>query len=259
MVPTLPDLANLAQGHGRADEMFTTADTAARLAVERLSNAELCQRVDRFTGNVLPVRGPEPVFLLIRAIPSWDHEMVRFIDLCHTVGARPLVVSMLGDRFTSLNPDKYRRARMTFWFGDRTRVLRAADMRAVDGRAMTDLVTRRGTPLAAFHADFLGAHHSVPTVDLTSWLRPQGKSDYLHFFALCMVGAVLVEAVDVHPLEQEFMHERMLPGWERARTEFGHTPLMTSHFSPAEITDDFWWGYPGTAFLQAAHLLYGAA
>ena len=257
MIPGLPALASMVGGHGTPDRMFTSADVEAREAMRRCCDESLKARVAEFTRGLapLPMRN-RPTFLLIRAIPSWDHETLRFLALCEAVGAEPLLVTMRGDRFTSVNPDKYRRARMTFWWGQRTRVLRAADMRCADGRPMTSLRTRRGHALSEFHEAFLAAHTEVPVMDMTDWLRPGGRSDYCHFFALCMVGAVLVEAVDPDPLEQAFMHERMLPGWERACSLFGARPLMTCHLTPAENHDGFWWGYPGDAFVTAADLLY---
>lgn len=248
----------MTRGHGRFTPMLTHADEAARMAMQRLNDPLLCALIRDFTDGRAPVAASRPVFMLIRAMPSWDHETVRFLHLCQAVNAQPLIITMLADRFTSLNPDKYRRARMTFWFPDRTRVLRAGDMRAADGQPIADLKTRRGRSLAAFHTALLRSHASIATRELTDWLRPGGRSDYLHFFALCIAGAVLVEAVAADPLEQAFLRERMVPGWDRAVAQFGVAPLVTSHFTPAEIDDDFWWGYPGEAFQTAATLLNAA-
>lgn len=250
----------MVHGHGEADIMFRRADEMAREAVARRQNRELVEDVRRFTAGVeIPATDDRPVFVLIRAIASWDNEVLRFLELCRAVDAEPVVATMLGDRFTSLNMDKFRRTRMTFWWGERTRVLRAGDLRAADGRSMAELRTRRGLPLSQYHHALLALHHPIRTLDLSGWLRPDGRSDYLHFFALCMVGAVLVEAVDDDPLELRFARERMLPGWHRAHSRFGLPPLATCHFTPAEISDDYWWGYPGESFPAAAGLLYSQA
>jgi hypothetical protein len=260
MASSLPGFGDMVRGHGEADLMFRRADVMAREAVERRQNHGLVDAVHRFTSGVGPTStNDRPVFMLIRAIASWDNEVLRFLQLCQAVDAEPVIVTMLGDRFTSLNMDKYRRARMTFWWQNRTRVLRAGDMRAADGRSMSELRTRRGLPLAQYHHALLNSQQHVRTVDLSDWLRPGGRSDYVHFFALCMVGAVLVEAIDEDPLERQFVRERMLPAWHRASSLFGVAPLVTCHYTPAENRDDYWWGYPGEAFATAADLLYTQA
>lgn len=248
----------MVRGHGPADPMFTAADVAAELAVQRRSDEALVRQVTAFTAGVGPQpSGQRPVFMLIRAIHSLDFELLRFLDLCAAVDAEPVLVTMLRDRFTSINHDKYRRARMTFWWQERTRVLRAASLSGADGRAIGDLTTRKGECLSDYHHRLVrSAAPNIRMVDLTQWLRPGQRTDYLHFFALAIVGAVLVEAVDDDPAEQEFLHERMLPGWSRACEEFGTRPLMTSHYAPDEISDDLWWGYPGHLFSRAATLLY---
>ena len=254
----LPPRESLCLDHGVASRLFTPADAAAAEAMRRKADPELSRRVDAFLGDAaIPLPGDRPLFILIRAIASADHELLRFMQLCDAVGARPMIVTMHRDRFIHFNPDKYRRARLTFWSSDsERRLLRVGDLREADGARIDQLRTRRGGSLIDYHSRLLDAAGlNVSCSDRSEWLRPNGRSDYLRFCALAMVGAVIVEARDTDPAELEFWDREIVPGFDRAAEFFGIRPLLTSHFTAEEIEDDFWWGYPAELFDDARRLL----
>ena len=253
----LPPLEQLCLDHGIASELFTDARTAASQAMIRRNDADLYNRVQAFLGDAaLPLPDDRPLFLLIRPIASADNELFRFLHLCEVVGAEPALITMHQDRFIHFNPDKLRRARLTFWDSEPSHHLRVGDLREADGSRMDQLRTRRGGSLIEYHARLLDAAGlDVACFDRSDWLRPNGRSDYLHFCALAMVGAVLVEAQDDDPDELEFWRREIRPGFQRAATLFGVPPLMTSHYAADEIDDDFWWGYPMDLVDDARRLL----
>lgn len=254
----LPPLDGLCGGHGVASDLFTAADAAAAEAMRRQQDPALASRVAAFLGDAaLPLPADRPTFILVRSIASLDNELLRFLRLCDAVDAQPAIVTMHGDRFIHFNPDKLRRARLTFWSSAPENHLRVGDLRGADGSRMDELRTRRGGSLIEYHARLMGAAGiEIPQFDRSDWLRPNGRSDYLRFCALAMVGAVLVEAMDSDPVEHEFWHREIVPGFARATTLFGARPLLTSHYAAHEIEDDFWWGYPAE-FLDDARRLLG--
>ena len=254
----LPDLDDLLPRNTFEAWMFSRADEAAQEARDRMANERLCAQVAAYLGpQVLPLTWAEPTFILVRAVESADTEMVRFTQLCRAVGARPVVLTMHGDRFINFNPDKFRRAKPTFWSSRPETSLRVGDLRGADGTAMDQLRTRHGGSLVDFHGRlFEQFHGDVPRWDRTEWLRPEGHSDYLRFFAFAMVGAVLVEARDSDPLEVPFWRDRVEPGFLRAEQMFGVRPLMTCHYAAHELDDDYWWGHPMET-LPAAKAILG--
>ena len=254
----LPDLDDLMPRNTFEAWMFSRADVAAQEARSRMADAQLRAQVASFLGpHALPLTWAEPTFILVRAVESADTEMVRFTQLCRAVGARPVVLTMHGDRFINFNPDKFRRAKPTFWSSKPETSLRVGDLRGADGTAMDQLRTRHGGSLVDFHGQlFEQFHGDVPRWDRTEWLRPEGHSDYLRFFAFAMVGAVLVEARDSDPLEVPFWRDRVEPGFLRAEQMFGVRPLMTCHYAAHELDDDYWWGHPMET-LPAAKAILG--
>jgi len=253
----LPPLDDLVPRQIPEGWMFTRADEAAREACRRMGDDRLRAQVAAFLGpQALPLRGDRPAFVLVRAVESADTEMARLVRLCDAVGAQPIVVTMHRDRFINFNPDKFRRARPTFWSSRPVVTLRVGDLKDADGTPMDRLRTRRGGSLVDFHGRlFQSVHPDVPRWDRSEWLRPGGHSDYVHFFALAMVGAVLVEARDNDPREAPFWRERVEPAFTRANELFGARPLMTCHYSPGEIDDDYWWGHPLSTLPVAKSIL----
>jgi hypothetical protein len=209
--------------------------------------------VEEFLGGPPPGRPDEPGAFLCRTVQTPNREFFRFMELASSIGLAPHAQEYLDDRFCSMNADKLGAVRMTFHHGINRRneaVFRRCVIVAGnswDGAPYQDLRTKWGENLVQFHHGLLRTFFAGLTlINESAWYRARGASPrefYPAHYARFICHGILLETYLETPQESPFIHEVVLPAFERVLSLFGRRPLIVPLLPPESAADPSWTWY----------------
>ncbi len=199
-----------------------------------------------------------PRATLLRQMISPDNGFMLFNYCAAYLGAAPLGIEYLGDRFTCLNEGKKGLGRPRLSVGDDRLRLRLFNLQQWENRALDEIILPTGETLAGFHHtlfDCLALR--VEILDQTAWYRAIGKpADYYYpLFAHAIAHGVYFETfvTDDEPVDRRqrktehwFTDEVVRPNFERVTRDFGLRPMIVRSFpdNQTDAEDFYWWSYP---------------
>lgn len=240
---------------------LTPYDEAIAEAIRRSRDTELRRKVEAYLNNDLPPYYQEqPVLLLARHMATPNFESLRFL---HTLSELelPVVISQdLSDRFTSKNMLKRALGKMPVCTQitqrkglviENYRNVTVVDFNTNQNKALREVTTTWGEPLADFHARLFSTRKNVNAtiVDDAAWIDRNNRGDllehYKRFLALFVAHGVLFEDYLVEDKEEEdFTRNVLRPAFAFVEKEFGVRPLITQLTPTFQESVRFWLSYP---------------
>lgn len=242
------------------DHLFTEPDVAVRELIRRREDQQLAKDVSAFLGNGTDIsdRVQEPTALLFRQVATPIHETIRFLQLSESLSLKPLVLEYLDDKFVGAgNPYKRALGKLPIFQHtgsdgrDMVRYATMLDFNKFVGKKISEACCISGMTLAEFHHDLLqkitGKSADTLCFDATSWFDSHGHTAsnyYDPFMALLVRDCVLFENYEVTRHLTPFMHDVVIPAFERIETRFGLRPLIVRLLPKHEEERLYWNSYP---------------
>ncbi len=238
---------------------YMSLDEARSELHRRWNDAGLRTAVESALGQrFMEVFRDRPRAIIHRPMISPDNGFMLLNYCAAYLGAAPLAIEYLGDRFSTLNEEKKGlcRPRLTI-SADKFRLC-LFDMQQWENRPLGEIVLATGETLAGFHHGlFDRLAMRVEILDQTAWYRGIGNPADYYFpvFAHAVAHGMLFETfvTDDEPVnrrqrktEHWFTDEVVRPNFERVTRDFGLRPMVVRSF-PGDQTDDedfYWWSYP---------------
>jgi hypothetical protein len=237
----------------KLESIYTPYEEAKVEILRRREDPDLRRMVEEFLGGPPPGRPDEPGAFLCRTVQTPNREFFRFMELASSIGLAPHAQEYLDDRFCSMNADKLGAVRMTFHHGINRRneaVFRRCVIVAGnswDGAPYQDLRTKWGENLVQFHHGLLRTFFAGLTlINESAWYRARGASPrefYPAHYARFICHGILLETYLETPQESPFIHEVVLPAFERVLSLFGRRPLIVPLLPPESAADPSWTWY----------------
>ena len=238
--------------------MYTPLEKAKNEVWKRWNDAQLKRRVEEYLGcNVPEVLKNEPRAVLFRNIISPNLEYLRFRELAHEVGLRPLGLEYHEDRFCTRSVDKLGLAKLRIFQGrDKngaaiTCCEKIIDIKASDNRAFKHIQTLWGENMVDFHRNLTVEHVGKHEVyDLSDWIQAQSITaleNYRRLLALFTCFGVLLENFVTNNAESDFAADVVYPAFADVRNALGVSPLVAKIYSEVELEDISCWCYPVSA------------
>ena len=235
------------------ESIYTPCDEARVEILRRREDLDLRREVEEFLGGPPPGRPEQPGAFLCRTVQTPNREFFRFMELARSIDLAPHAQEYLDDRFCSMNADKLGAVRMTFHHGLNKRgeaIFRRCVIVAGnswDGAPYASLRTKWGENLVQFHHWLLRTFFAGLTpLNESAWYRARGESPrefYPAHYARFICHGVLLESYLETPRESPFIHEVVLPAFERVASLFGKKPLIVPLLPPGGAADPSWSWY----------------
>ena len=231
-------------------------DCKAKLASQ--DNAELRREVLAFARlpTELAERFSCQPLVLSRHLATPNREFLEFKNLVNFLGCEELVLTMPNGRFSpSVNASKRRLGKLVIDIGHTNRCVTILDFGKSEGKPMTEVRCRDGTPFAAFHSDLLSeltASSELSVVDAGGFFA--GEPPALHYqrkFALFTCLGILAENYVCIGFERAFTENIVLPAIEATIARFGCAPVITRLLPAESEADPTWEHYPAEALPYA--------
>lgn len=224
---------------------------------ERRKNKKLMQKIEDFFGpKMFPPLAKKPHAVLSRSIASPNMEMLYFLELAEEIELEPLILEY-PDKFVAKNVDKYHLCKLYLLrkFTDKpTRVvntLKIVDFNQNEGKMFNKIKTLWGDSIINVHHKMLHSVHPYPNfkvVDFRKWFnqsRRLSEHYYLYFLTLFVCHGVLFENfISGDKEELAFLHEKVLPSFDRVYQKFGVKPLIYPLIPFKQEKDLYWHSYP---------------
>ena len=189
--------------------------------------------------------------MLWRCLNSPDNVFTFFHQCARYVGAAPLALELLGDRYSRSNEEKRALGKLRVVTEDSTHAtFNLFSSHRWDRRLLSEIVLDDAASLIDFHHDLIQrAGYPVELGDKTDWCRARGKpAEWYYPFLLHFVAhGVLFESYSANK-ESEFYASAIFPNIERIQRTFGITPLIVSPYPEPDMqtgAEDFYWrSYP---------------
>lgn len=241
------------------DDFYLSLDEARSELHRRWNEPGLRQRVESALGErVIPTFLHGPRAVRFQQVNSPDNGFMSFFYRAAYVGAEPLTIEYLGDRFTHLNEEKKNLTRLRASVGTERFIVKVLDLNPWEGMALQEVVIPGGEKLVDFHHGLFDiALIHANSDDMTQWFHSTGKSSeyYFFLFAHCIAHSVWFETfLDEDETEDRrrrkgecwFTNNVVRPNFERVGQEFGLRPMIVRSYPPDQTDDEdfFWWSYP---------------
>jgi len=232
--------------------LYSSLDEARRELAARWNDRPLRAAIERELGDcLLPEFSQAPRGVLWRCLHSPDNVFTFFYQCARYVGALPLALEFLGDRYSRGNEDKRALGKLRVDTEDGApATFNLFSSHRWDRRPLSEIVLDDGASLIGFHRDLMQrAGFPVELGDKTDWCRARGKpAEWYYPFLLHFVAhGVLFESYTVNK-ESEFYASAVFPNIERIRRRFALAPLIVSPLPEPDTQtprEDFYWrSYP---------------
>lgn len=227
-------------------------DDARTLLRQRHADTSLCAAIETELGErFLPEFRQGPRCVVFRIIASPDNAFTFFLQCAEYMGAAPLFLEFLGDRFSRGNEEKwgFGHLRLKTESGKAVTVNLFSKWR-MNLKQIREITLADGASLADFHHGLLRhSGYACEVRDRTDWFHAIGKPpDYYYPLLLhCVAHGVYFENFGASG-EHEFFEAAVLPNIEKIHARFGVSPLIVRAYPDPDTqtaTEDFyWWSYP---------------
>jgi len=243
------------------DHLFTDIETAKRELVHRRRDAVLEDNVHANLGKTAPqilARAQKPTALLYRQVGTPLHETLLFITMAEQHGLTPLIIEYLDDKFVGAgNPYKRALGKLPIFQHtgsdgrDLVKYRTMVDFNSFVGKKISEACCISGMTLAEFHHTLLqnitGKSSERLCLDATDWFAENGKSAtnyYEPFMTLFVRDCILFENYETSSQLTPFMHDVVIPAFEKVETRFGLRPLIVRLLPQHEEDRAYWNSYP---------------
>jgi hypothetical protein len=243
------------------DHLFTGAEAAIREFMRRREDTALTRETHAVLGAAaesLLARMELPTALLYRQIGTPTHEALLFLETAERLNLQPLIVEYLDDKFVGAgNPYKRALGKLPIFQHrgsdgrDMVRYVTRIDFNSFVGKKLSEACCISGMTLVDFHHDILqkvtDEDPGALCFDATNWFVAQGSTAVHYYDALMTLlvrDCIMFENYETSRHLSPFMHNVVIPSFERTETRFGLRPLIVRLLPPDEEDRPFWNSYP---------------
>lgn len=242
------------------DHLFTSPEEAVHELLRRQKDADLEKAVRSFLGNSYGIEKyiSAPTSLLFRQVATPTHEMLRFLHMSETHKLKPLVLEYLDDKFVGAgNPYKRALGKLPIFQHtgsdgrDMVKYATVLDFNKFTGKKIREACCISGMTLAEFHHYLLEKITAQPLDtlcwDATPWFESHGHTAanyYEPFMSLLVRDCILFENYEITRHLMPFMHDVVIPAFERVESRFGVRPLIVRLLPKHEEERLYWNSYP---------------
>lgn len=234
---------------------YFSLDEAREEIKKRWSNLELRKKIEEELGVYLfDDLTDSPKALLCRSIASPDNGLNFFVDCCHYLNLRPLVIEYPEDKYVVINEEKRGLTKLRITRQDgKLEFIDIVDSNKEQGKKMSEVVTNFGdhNKLLNFHHDLLKKHYKdVILKDYSNWFkRFSGPKDYYYYYLLNFVAhGVYFEVFDTTDSDREksFVNQNVILNIKKIKDFTGLDPIVVKLYpdNQAEEEDFYWFSYP---------------
>lgn len=246
------------------DHLFTEPHVAVSELKKRQADDKLAADVHARLGTAAPAllqHMTRPTALLYRQVGTPLYETMLFLELAERYGLNPLIIEYLDDKFVGAgNPYKRALGKLPIFQHtgsdgrDLVKYITVMDFNSFVGKPISEACCIAGMTLTEFHHDLLhkltGKNPATLCYDATAWFSEHGKTAthyYEPFMTLLVRDCVLFENYEASKHLKPFMHDVVVPAFERVETMFGYRPLIVRLLPEHEENRAYWNSYPKEA------------
>lgn len=243
------------------DHLFTDEETAVRELARRREDASLTKEIHEFLGeSSIPLLAAMegPTALLYRQVATPTHETLRFLETAERLSLRPLVLEYLDDKFVGAgNPYKRALGKMPIFQHtggdgrDMVRYVTMVDFNSFVGKKLSEACCIHNMTLVEFHHDLVqkmtGRYPASLCIDGTQWFHANGSTAQKYYdplMALLIRDCIMFENYEETRHLQPFMHDVVVPAFEKIQSRFGLRPLIVRLLPQHEEQRLYWNSYP---------------
>jgi len=241
---------------GESTIRYFSLDEARGEIKKRWNDTELRKKIEKLCGDYLftdLIDGPKSV--LCRSIASPDNGLNFFIDCCHYLNLKPLVIEYSEDKYVVINEEKrgLTKLRITDANGGKE-FIDIVDSNKEQGKKMSEVVTNelcQHRKLIDFHHDLFKVHYkNLLLKNYSDWFHQfNNPGEYYFYYLLNFVAhGVYFEVFDMTDSDREksFVNQNVIQNIKKIKNLTGLDPLVVKLYpdNQTEEEDFYWFSYP---------------